>query len=143
MDAATARDLLEQERLRLTRMHEGQQQAGFGLSAGDASAGDGLNDQLGGDAATQAHDREVEQAIDGHLLAELDEVDAALQRVEDGTFGRCEVGGEAIADERLEVLPTTRYCAEHAAAAERARGTEDRGTGGLSGDLERQRRGPA
>jgi RNA polymerase-binding transcription factor DksA len=143
MDAATARDRLEQERLRLTRLREEQRGDGFGLSAGDTTAGGGLNDKLGGDAATQAHDREVEQAIGGHLEAELAEVDAALRRVDDGTYGRCEVGGEHIPDERLELLPATRYCAAHAAEVERSRGTEARGTQGLSSELERQRRGPA
>lgn len=142
MDASTARDRLEQERARLTRLHDQQQESGFGLSSGDSAAGDGLNDQLGGDAATQAHDAEVERSIGGHLEAELEEVDAALQRVEDGTYGRCEIGGEKIADERLEILPTTRFCAEHAEEGERLRGVAGRGTGGLSREVEQQRRGP-
>jgi DnaK suppressor protein len=143
MDAAEARDLLETERTRLQRLHEEQQSSGFGLSAGDTAAGGGLNDKLGGDAATQIADREMAQSIDGHLEAELAEVEAALQRVEDGTYGVCEVTGEPIDDERLRILPATRYSAAAAPQAERARGTEDRGTGGLTADLEQQRRDPS
>jgi DnaK suppressor protein len=36
------------------------------------------------------------------------EIEAALQRLDDGTYGIDEVTGEPIADERLEALPTAR-----------------------------------
>lgn len=141
MDAAHARDLLEKERQRLSALREEQPgTGGVGLSADDPSVGRGLNDQLGGDAATHLSDREVARSIVGHLDAELSEIDAALQRVEDGTYGRCEMGGEPIIDERLEVLPATRWCAEHAEQGERQRGAQVRGTGGLSEAIEQQRR---
>jgi RNA polymerase-binding transcription factor DksA len=42
-----------------------------------------------------------------YLLAE---VNAALARIEQGTFGRCENCGQEIPKERLTVLPYTRYC---------------------------------
>lgn len=35
----------------------------------------------------------------------------ALQRVDAGTYGRCELCGQDIIEERLEVLPFTQYCA--------------------------------
>jgi RNA polymerase-binding transcription factor DksA len=38
------------------------------------------------------------------------EVDHALTRFEQGTFGRCENCGREISRERLEALPYTRYC---------------------------------
>jgi DnaK suppressor protein len=54
------------------------------------------------------------------LLARLDdrqvhafqEIEAALQRVVDATYGRCEDCGQAIAIARLRALPATRVCAE-------------------------------
>lgn len=139
MDAASARDLLERERTRLRELAGKPDDAGFGFS--DDSGGGGLNDALGGDAANRLQDLEVDQSIRGHVAAELEEVDAALQRVEDGTYGICELCGEPISDERLEVRPTTRFCAADAERGERMRGVAERGTGGLSGDVERQRRG--
>jgi RNA polymerase-binding transcription factor DksA len=130
MDATTARDLLHAERERLTGLLEQQSTEGFGLSAHDTAAGGGLNDQLGGDAATHIADQEVNQSIEGHLRAELTEIEAALQRVEDGTYGICEISGDPISDERLKILPTTRFSAAHAAEGEALRGTQDRGTAG-------------
>lgn len=47
----------------------------------------------------------------------LDQINAALQRIEDGSFGRCNKCGEAIPDERLNALPYTPVCA-HCAQAE-------------------------
>jgi RNA polymerase-binding transcription factor DksA len=41
----------------------------------------------------------------------------ALARIEGGTFGLCENGGEHIDEKRLEAIPWTRYCAHEAEAA--------------------------
>jgi RNA polymerase-binding transcription factor DksA len=41
----------------------------------------------------------------------LAEVSAALNRLDDDTFGRCEICGGTISDERLAALPTTSRCA--------------------------------
>ena len=139
MDAASARALLERERTRLTELAEDSGEQGFGYS--DDSTGGGLNDGLGGDAATQIHTLEVNQSIKGHIDAELQEVDAALERVEEGTYGICELCGQPISEERLEVRPTTRFCAADAERGERMRGVSTRGTRGLSADVEQQRRG--
>jgi DnaK suppressor protein len=49
--------------------------------------------------------------------AELAEVDAALERIRQGTYGRCEATGEEISAARLEAIPWTRL--SHAAAARR------------------------
>jgi RNA polymerase-binding transcription factor DksA len=45
--------------------------------------------------------------------AELDLVEHALARLDDGTYGSCEVCGDALDDARLEEDPTARYCASH------------------------------
>jgi DnaK suppressor protein len=42
------------------------------------------------------------------------EVNAALTRIEQGTFGRCEECQQEIPKERLEAVPYTRYCVQHA-----------------------------
>ena len=45
--------------------------------------------------------------------AELDAVEDALVRLDDGTYGACEVCGAAIDDARLEEDPTACRCADH------------------------------
>jgi RNA polymerase-binding transcription factor DksA len=58
---------------------------------------------------------EHDQALLAQVRADLDAVDAALARLEEGTYGRCATCGEPIGDERLAVEPTTLHCAQHAA----------------------------
>ena len=41
---------------------------------------------------------------------QLDEIEAALARVDDGSYGRCGSCQTPIEGERLEVLPSARYC---------------------------------
>ena len=53
-------------------------------------------------------EREKDLAILEGLEADLAEIEAALQRLDDGTFGVDEVTGDPIDPERLEALPTAR-----------------------------------
>ncbi|HEV3444754.1 MAG TPA: TraR/DksA C4-type zinc finger protein [Gemmataceae bacterium] len=46
-----------------------------------------------------------------HILADIED---ALQRIEDGTYGRCQVCGQEIPRERLDAVPYTTYCIRHA-----------------------------
>ena len=56
-----------------------------------------------------------------HLINEIDD---ALRRIEDGTYGQCERCGKPIDEERLKAVPTARYDAECQAAIEAAQGDE-------------------
>ncbi|MEW6271091.1 MAG: TraR/DksA C4-type zinc finger protein [Thermodesulfobacteriota bacterium] len=49
------------------------------------------------------------------------EIDGALQRIEDGSYGTCEECGRPIEVERLEAVPWTRLCEDDARAADRSR----------------------
>ena len=64
------------------------------------------------EASTSADEarRELTKALSAGARQALVEVEAALQRFAAGTFGACEQCGAAIPDERLEILPMTRYC---------------------------------
>lgn len=53
---------------------------------------------------------------------ELSEIEAALRRLEDGTYGVCEATGKPIAEERLRAIPWTRLSTAAAAKLEAARG---------------------
>ncbi len=54
------------------------------------------------------------QALAAQLRVELAEVDRALQKLDDGTYGLCETCGEPIAPARLEAMPAARFCIDHA-----------------------------
>ncbi len=63
------------------------------------------------DLAQLDQDREVESLLSQQDLTLLREIEAALDRLRQHTFGRCERCGHPIEPERLELLPYTRYCA--------------------------------
>ena len=67
---------------------------------------------LGGDVADTAQeqtDRDVLWAELGNEADRLFEVDCALQRIRDGTYGYCEETGHPIPADRLRAIPWTRY----------------------------------
>ena len=63
-----------------------------------------------GDTLNVERDRLLVVATDAQ--AHVAEIDAALARVEAGTFGRCQECGQAIAKPRLQALPYTPFCIE-------------------------------
>lgn len=65
-------------------------------------------DQHPADTATDTFEREKDLSILEQLEAELAEVEAALSRIDDGTYGLDERTGEPIDPARLEALPTAR-----------------------------------
>ena len=70
------------------------------------------------DQPREEHDRSVSEGPEKELVLEHDEenirrqVMEALQRLDGGTFGRCEQYGEPIGRERLQAMPYTPYCIE-------------------------------
>jgi len=63
-----------------------------------------------GDQATTAYTREFLFELGNGDRRILKEVTAALQKIDEVSFGSCERCGEAISDKRLEALPFARYC---------------------------------
>jgi RNA polymerase-binding transcription factor DksA len=117
MDARTARKRLERERERLQSILDGSVD---GLSI-DSQEGAELStlDQHPGDQGTELFEREQALSIATHAEGAIAEVDDALGRLEEGTYGRCQVCGAKITRERLEARPETRFCLEHQQEAER------------------------
>ena len=66
------------------------------------------------DTADASVNSEEQAAIVGEAQRQLADIDAALQRLADGTYGRCVVDDKWIGDERLSALPATPYCIEDA-----------------------------
>jgi len=68
------------------------------------------SDNHPGDVATITLDREIEYTLEENEERLIAEIDAALQRIEEGTFGLCATCGNPIGDERLEAVPYTTQC---------------------------------
>lgn len=64
--------------------------------------------------ASDLTEQTMELTLEGERDDELRLVQAALNRIERGTYGKCVVGGEPIPFERLEALPTADTCVAHA-----------------------------
>lgn len=62
------------------------------------------------DSSQVTAERGEAEALAGELLEALGEVDAALARLNEGAYGRCERCGHEIAPARLEAIPTARRC---------------------------------
>ncbi|WP_017379642.1 TraR/DksA C4-type zinc finger protein [Paenisporosarcina sp. TG-14] len=66
------------------------------------------------DLGTELYEREKDMAIKVHEHSELEKVNHALEAMKNGTYGVCDDCGESIPYERLEALPYTTRCIEHA-----------------------------
>jgi RNA polymerase-binding transcription factor DksA len=66
------------------------------------------------DSGQVAAEQGENQALAARLREQLDDVELALGKLDDGSYGRCEVCGNEIGEARLEVMPATRFCIEHA-----------------------------
>ncbi len=62
------------------------------------------------DLASDARDREISLILTDRDRDKLQAIDDALARVEDGSYGACEICESDIAEGRLEALPFTRLC---------------------------------
>jgi DnaK suppressor protein len=84
--------------------------------SGDLATGPG--DHLA-DNATDTYMRELDQGLEENAERLLAEIDAALGRIADGTYGTCSVCGRQIEPERLEAVPYASLCIEDKRAQER------------------------
>jgi RNA polymerase-binding transcription factor DksA len=66
------------------------------------------------DMATATYDRELDEGLEEGAQHTVEEIDAALQRLEEGSFGSCEACGNPIGAERLSAIPWTRLCIDDA-----------------------------
>ena len=70
----------------------------------------GSADQHLADTATETVDREIGSTLEEHDERLLAEIDAALRRIEDGTYGKCVNCSSPIPEERLEAMPWATLC---------------------------------
>jgi RNA polymerase-binding protein DksA len=104
------RRMLLEERARVSHALEFLQ--GEHTSTIEDETGEPRIDQHIADAATATLDREIGESLEVHEGYVLVEIDAALARIDDGSYGTCERCRGPIAEERLEALPHARLCIE-------------------------------
>ena len=72
-----------------------------------------LDEEANPDTAERVSERESDEVLEGLGEAgeqELRMIEAALQRMEDGSYGICVECGARISEERLDLLPYTPFC---------------------------------
>ena len=113
LDAARGRLLAERERLtniEKARRAEIVPPQEFELSS---------IDQHPADEGTETFEQERDITVLQMVEAQIEDIDHALERIEQGTYEVCEACGKPIGEERLIARPAARYCIEDQTKAER------------------------
>jgi len=114
VDDPRARALLDAQRERLTTIETDLRTEGLvGESESEELAELSVADQHPADIGTETADRSRDLGMLEDVEGELRDIEEALARLQAGSYGRCEVCGKPIPDERLEANPTARYDIEH------------------------------
>ncbi|MDQ3820619.1 MAG: TraR/DksA family transcriptional regulator [Acidobacteriota bacterium] len=90
------------------------------LAAALESVDDGVKDSV--DMSLQDVNQELSLRLGERESQAVAEIDEALLRIDEGTYGQCERCGKPIDERRLEAMPTARYDAECQAEIEASRG---------------------
>jgi RNA polymerase-binding transcription factor DksA len=113
MDADRAREVITKERARIEALVREREAEGITTEAESEQLSELASyDQHQADLGTETFEREKDFSLLEQLEAELEELDRALRKVDEGTYGRCEACGKEIPAERLEAMPGTRFCVE-------------------------------
>ena len=119
MDPDVAKQRLDEERVRLEETKATFDDEHLRDESVDDSISElSSNDQHPADIGSETFEREKDLSILEQVEAELADVEHALRRLEDGTYGICEACGQPIDEARLEALPAARFCLKDQAAAE-------------------------
>ena len=117
IDVDRFRRALESERDRLRHALQAVHHDGSLLDeSGDLAIGSG--DHIA-DSATETYMRELDNGLEENAEHLLAEIDAALGRIDDGTYGLCVNCGKPIGEERLEAIPYATLCIDDKRAQER------------------------
>jgi RNA polymerase-binding protein DksA len=109
IDTDRFREALLEERQRIEAAIQNLHDEHPGTLSEDAGEETAYDNHLA-DTATETYDRELDYTLEEnseHLLAEID---GALRRIDEGSFGICTNCGKPIAEERLEALPWATLC---------------------------------
>jgi RNA polymerase-binding transcription factor len=120
IDSAEFHTLLVQERQRIVdtiaHLHE-EHNRPMEDELGEL-AGRGPDNHLG-DMATVTFDRELDEGLEEGAMQTLAQIDRALARLDDGTYGICERCSKPIGEERLRARPWATLCIDDQRLADR------------------------
>jgi DnaK suppressor protein len=100
---------LERERANYLRQAETLQAEADSLTE-DREPGDVQFDEESGEGDTLAVERERDLALSAQARAAIEQIDTAVAKIHEGTYGSCENCGTAIPKERLKALPYAALC---------------------------------
>ena len=109
VDTNRFRELLLDERKRVVAAIENLHEDHVGTLSDEAGEEVAFDNHLA-DTATETYDRELDYSLEENSEHVLADIDAALKRIEDGTYGICTNRGEEIPVERLEARPWATLC---------------------------------
>lgn len=112
------RSRLDAERQELAAQLSTIEDQAFAATQSDMSGDVGVDDESA-DAGTATFEREKELSIEQNVRDLIQKIDRALKRIDDGTYGICEVCGKPIEKARIKALPYVDLCIKDAQARSR------------------------
>ena len=103
------REALLEERTRVQAAIQNLHDENPGTLAEDAGEETAYDNHLA-DTATETYDRELDYTLEENSEHVLAEIDGALRRIDEGTYGTCTNCGTTIPPERLEARPWATLC---------------------------------
>ena len=113
IDTTRFRELLREERERIVAAIDNIRHENPGSMEEETGESTHFDQHLA-DAATVTHDRELDYTLEENSETLLGRIDAALKRIDDGSYGTCRVCGNEIGEERLEAQPWADLCIDDA-----------------------------
>ena len=117
-EIADLRIRLEEERIQLDNQLTSIEEDSFASTQSDAAGDVGLDDEPA-DAGTATFEREKDLSIENNVRDLLHKIDRALKRIEDGTYGVCDICGKPIEKARVKALAYVDLCIKDAQAQSR------------------------
>ncbi|MBA3733974.1 MAG: TraR/DksA C4-type zinc finger protein [Actinobacteria bacterium] len=109
IDSDRFREALLEERTRVQAALENLREETAGTLSDDAGE-ESAYDNHPADTATETYERELDYTLEENSEHVLAAIEAALKRIEEGTYGTCSNCGKQIPEERLEALPWATLC---------------------------------
>ncbi|EMK02580.1 putative RNA polymerase-binding protein DksA [Leptospira kirschneri str. MMD1493] len=85
------------------------------------------------DIASEINEETLSSVLSEAEIETIREIDAALEKIEEGTYGVCEGTGKKIPIARLKAIPWTRYTVEYAETLSKSKGFSRKNAGSLTG----------
>jgi len=108
VDVERFKEVLEEERRRVLDAIEYLHKENPGSIEDETD--DETTDNHIAETATVTLDREIDYTLEENSEHVLSEIEGALERIEEGTYGTCVNCGKPIAEERLAAIPWATYC---------------------------------